>query len=356
MKQLSLTQSATGFEVSSKRTRKREFLEQMNAVIPWSSLAKVVEPHYPKGLMGRSPMPLEVMLRVHFMQQWFGLSDPAMEEALHDVPVYREFITLDSGEVQIPDESTILRFRHLLERHKLSAVFLSTVNGLLQSKGYLLRAGTSIDATLIAAPPSTKNQSKSRDPEMHSTQKGGNYYFGMKAHIGTDVESGLVHTVTTTAANAHDVTEAHKLLHGDETAVFGDSGYRGLEKRDEMVEVMAEKSLQKQDDSNQALPIDREEMIAKAQSLLHISKMYSKRKKHDLNTELGQAMEAYEKIKSKIRAKVEHAFRILKCQFGFRKVRYKGLSKNTAQINTLFMLANVYMLRKKLSQSVEWYA
>jgi IS5 family transposase len=235
MKQMSLD-STTGFERKIKRTRKREFLDQMNWVVPWAELVALIAPHAParKPKGGRPPFAVATLLRIHFLQQWFNLSDPAMEEALYDTPMFREFAGLDMGEDHLPDESTILRFRHLLEAHNLSLQILATVNATLSAKGLLLKQGTVVDATLIAAPTSTKNSTGTRDPEMHQTQKGNQWYHGMKGHIGADADSGLVHSVATTAANAHDVTQAHALLHGEETDVFADSGYRGVEKREEI--------------------------------------------------------------------------------------------------------------------------
>ena len=228
MKQLGL-----GLNLSTKKTRKREFLEQMNKVVPWDVLVGVVEAHWPKSKTGRPPFAIETMLRIHYLQQWFGLSDPAMEEALHDMPVYREFAKLDGVLERLPDESTILRFRHLLEKHDLATDMLRIVNDLLGYKGLLLKSGTAVDATLISAPSSTKNAEGKRDPEMHQTKKGNQWYFGMKAHIGVDADSGLVHSVEGTAANVNDVTQAHKLLHGQETDAFGDAGYQGAHKRPE---------------------------------------------------------------------------------------------------------------------------
>jgi IS5 family transposase len=222
-----MTQLGLGLDLSTKRTRKREFLDEMRRVVPWLKLIALIEPHYPTGKTGRPPFPVATMLQIHFMQQWFGLSDPAMEEALYDVPLYREFAGLDGGMVRLPDESTILRFRHLLETHGLAAQMLSLVNEILTEKGLMLKAGSAVDATLIAAPGSTKNGSGTRDPEMKSTQKGGNWYFGMKMHIGVDADSGLVHTVIGTAANVHDITAAEALLHGEETDVYADAGYQG---------------------------------------------------------------------------------------------------------------------------------
>ena len=219
-----------GLNLSTKKTRKREFLEQMQQVVPWQELVDLIAPYAPEGRKGRPPFPVEMLLRIHFMQQWFNLSDPAMEEALHDMPLFREFVGLSWGSAT-PDESTILRFRHLLETHKLAEQILKTVTDLLERKKLLLRTGTIVDTTLIAAPSSTKNSTKSRDPEMHQTKKGNQWYFGMKAHIGVDADSGLAHTVRGTSANVNDVVEANSLLHGKEVDGYGDAGYQGADQR-----------------------------------------------------------------------------------------------------------------------------
>ena len=323
MKQMSLGER--GFERKTKRTRKREFLDEMNLVVPWAELVSLIAPHAPqpgtKG--GRPPFAVETMLRIHFLQQWFNLSDPAMEEALYDTPMFREFAGLDIGEDHLPDESTILRFRHLLEAHQLSIQILATVNATLSAKGLLLREGTVVDATLIAAPSSTKNSRSERDPEMHQTKKGNQWYFGMKAHAGVDADSGLVHTVTATAANAHDITQAHALLHGQESDVFADSGYRGVQKREEI--------LTRHPDVN-----------------WHIAMMPGKRKALKKDTAMGAMLDKLEQTKARIRAKVEHPFRVIKRQFGYVKVKYRGLAKNTANLLTLFALSNLWMVRKRL--------
>lgn len=314
-----MKQADLGLNLSRKKTRKREFLEEMTRVVPWKDLTALIEPHYPKGKTGRPPMGLEVMLRVHLLQQWFGLSDPAMEEALHDVPLYREFAGLEGPMRRLPDESTILRFRHLLEKHKLGDAILATVNVILQRHGLLLKAGTVVDATLISAPSSTKNAAGERDPEMHQTKKGNQWYFGMKAHVGTDAESGLVHTVVGTAANVNDVTQGHELLHGDEEIVFADAGYQGAMKRPEATGVR-----------------------------WHVAMRPGKRRALDLADKSHQLIDEAERLKASVRAKVEHAFRVIKLQFGFTKVRYRGLAKNTAQLKTLFALSNLWMVRRKL--------
>jgi IS5 family transposase len=315
-----MKQADLGLNLTTKRTRKRQFLDEMNRVVPWAALVDLIRPHAPAGKRGRPPFPVETMLRIHFLQQWFCLSDPAMEEALFDVPVYREFAGLDDGLVRLPDESTILRFRHLLEEKKLAAQILSTVNDLLIERGLLLRQGTMVDATLIQAPSSTKNASGERDPDMHQTKKGNQWYFGMKAHIGADADSGLVHTVRCTAANVHDVVEANQLLHGEEQEVYGDAGYQGADKREDAVEGKK----------------------------WEIAMRPGKRRALDKSTELGTLLDQRERLKAQIRAKVEHPFRVLKQQFGFVKVRYRGLKKNTAQVVTLFALANLWIARRSL--------
>ena len=313
-----MTQLGLGLDLSTKRTRKREFLDEMTRVVPWQQLIALIEPHYPKGRTGRPPFPVATMLRIHFMQQWFSLSDPAMEEALHDIPLYREFALLGTGMTRLPDESTILRFRHLLEAHELSARMLATVNEILQAKGLMLKVGSAVDATLISAPNSTKKPG-TRDPEMRQTQKGGSWYFGMKAHIGVDAESGLVHTVKCTAANVHDITVAHELLHGKEQVAFADAGYVGIEKRGETGAVQ-----------------------------WHVAMRPGKRRKLDRSKRIDRIYDEIERLKAGVRAKVEHPFRVLKCQFGYLKARYRGLAKNMAQIETQFALANLWMARRKL--------
>ena len=325
MKQMSL--GGSGFERKTKRTRKREFLDEMNLVVPWAELVSLIAPHAPapgaKG--GRPPFAVETMLRIHFLQQWFNLSDPAMEEALYDMALFREFVGLDAGEDNLPDESTILRFRHLLEAHNLSSQILATVNATLAAKGLLLKSGTVVDATLIAAPSSTKNSSGERDPEMHQTKKGNQWHFGMKAHIGVDADSGLVHTVVGTAANVNDVTQAHALVHGEETDVFADAGYQGVSKRQETQDIGVN---------------------------WHVAMRPGKRKVLDKSTPMGAILDQLERAKASIRAKVEHPFRVIKRQFGHVKVRYRGLAKNTAQLHTLFALSNLWMVRRTLLQEM----
>ena len=308
-----------------KRTRKEIFLAEMDQVVPWKALLKLIEPHYPKmGRPGRQPYPLSTMLRVHFLQQWYALSDPAMEEALYDTAVMRRFAEL-SGLDDIPDETTILNFRRLLETHDLAPKILDRVNAHLARKGQSLRAGTIVDATIIAAPSSTKNKDGKRDPEMHQTKKGNQWHFGMKAHIGVDADSGLVHTVVGTAANVNDVTQAHALVHGAETDVFADAGYQGVGKRDETQEINVN---------------------------WHVAMRPGKRKVLDKSTPMGAILDQLERAKASIRAKVEHPFRVIKRQFGHVKVRYRGLAKNTAQLHTLFALSNLWMVRRTLLQEM----
>ena len=316
-----MKQASLDLSLSVKKTRKREFLEQMDKVVPWQALIDLIAPYYPEGKKGRPPFSLATMLRTHFLQQWFTLSDPGMEEAFFDVPLYREFAQLDEF-ARMPDESTILRFRHRLEKHKLADQILATVNDLLIQRGLLLKTGTVVDATLIAAPTSTKNEGKARDPEMHQSKKGNQWYFGMKAHIGVDADSGLVHTVRGTSGNVGDVLEANSLLHGQETDAFGDAGYQGVDKRPD-----ANKNVR-----------------------WHVAMRPGLRRALDKDKPVDALIEQLERTKAGIRAKVEHPFRVLKQQFGYVKVRYRGLKKNTAQIVTLFALGNLWMARHKLLQ------
>ena len=319
-----MKQSSLGLGTSTKRTRRREFLDEMDRVVPWSDLVAQIAPFMPEGKRGRPPFPVESLLRIHFMQQWFTLSDPAMEEALHDMPLFRDFAGLGGWDDRLPDESTILRFRHVLEKNKLAERILATVNLLLGAKGLMLRSGTVVDATLISAPSSTKNASGERDPEMHQSKKGQQWFFGMKAHIGVDADSGLVHTVRGTSGNVNDVVEANSLLHGQETDVFADAGYQGAHKRPD----------------------------AKADVQWHVAMRPGLRKLLDKADPKDALTEQVERIKASIRAKVEHPFRVIKRQFGHVKVRYRGLPKNTAQLQTLFALANLWMVRRRLTGSL----
>jgi transposase, IS5 family len=300
-----------------KKTRRELFLEEMELVVPWKPLLKLIEPFYPLAGRGRRPYPLEAILRVHLMQNWFALSDPAMEEALYEIASLRSFASLSLGE-PIPDETTILNFRHLLEENDLADDILKLVNAHLAKKGLLLKRGSIVDATIIAAPSSTKNAEGKRDPEMHQTKKGNQWHFGMKAHIAVDADSGLVHTVMTTPANEADVDQVADLLHGKEEQVWADSGYRGAPKR-----------------------VKREDLqwhIAARPS--DIAKIPAGRAK--------ARVQKQEHKKASVRAKVEHPFRVIKRQFGLAKVRFRGLRKNTAHVVTLFALSNLWMARHQL--------
>lgn len=303
-----------------KKTRREVFLEEMELVVPWKVLLKVIEPFYPLAGRGRRPYPLEAMLRVHLMQNWFALSDPAMEEALYEIASLRTFAGLQLSEA-IPDETTILNFRHMLEEYDLAEDILKQVNAHLTRKGLLLKRGSIVDATIIPAPSSTKNASGERDPEMHQTKKGNQWHFGMKAHIGVDAESGLVHTVTGTAANEADVEQVADLLHGKEKEVYADSGYRGAEDR-----------------------VERDIKWHIAARPSDIAKMPEGKAK--------TRVQKKEHGKASIRAKVEHPFRVIKRQFGMMKVRFRGLQKNTAHLVTLFALSNLWMARRQLMASM----
>ncbi|MFC6839967.1 IS5 family transposase [Xanthomonas theicola] len=304
-----------------KQTRREVFLAEMDQVVPWKDLLSLIAPHYPKsGHPGRQPYPLETMLRIHFLQQWYALSDPGAEEALYDTVSMRRFAKI-GGLDEVPDETTILNFRRLLEQHDLARTLFNPIHAHLSRKGQSLRGGTIVDATIIAAPSSTKNKNGERDPEMHQTKKGNQSSLGMKAHIGVDDESGLVHHVECTAANAADITQAHKLLHGKEDTVCGDSGYTG--------------------------PAKREEMASKRKLRYLIAEKPSKLKQIRNKRERKRA-ERWEHTKASLRAKVEHPFRVIKRQFGYVKVRNRGLAKNTAQVLTLFALSNLWMKPKQL--------
>jgi IS5 family transposase len=298
-----------------KQTKREKFLSEMGRVVPWEKVLGLIEPHYPKAGNGRRAIGLERMVRIYFVQQWYGLSDPGMEEALYDIESVRRFAGIELGEQDIPDETTILNFRHLLEKHHLTEKLLGEVNEYLSEKKLLLREGTIVDATLIAAPSSTKNQDKKRDREMSSTKKGNNYHFGMKVHTGVDSQSGLVHTVKVTTASVHDKQEMAGLLHGKEKAVFGDKGYFS----------------------------DQDKRSARKTGLYWgvLDKAKSKKR-------LSHKQKHRNRKLSSIRAKVEHPFRVVKRQFGYVKVRYRGLTKNAAQVFTLFALANLYRVRRAL--------
>jgi len=305
-----------GFERFRKPTRRDQFLAEMEAVIPWQELCKVIKPFYPKPKgAGRPPVGLERMLRIHFLQHWFNLSDPAVEEALYDSRAMRRFVGIDLGREPAPDETTVCNFRHLLEAHNLGDQLFVLINTYLQENGLKVSTGTIVDATIIDAPSSTKNKDGERDPEMHQTRKGNQWYFGMKAHIGTDSQTKLIHSVAATAANVHDSQLLGDLLHGDETRVWGDSAYAG------QGDVIREHAPNAKDFTNQ---------------------------KGCRNRPLSAEDAAKNRTKSKVRAKVEHPFLVLKRIFGFNKVRYRGLDKNANRLFVACGLVNLYMARRQL--------
>jgi IS5 family transposase len=309
------------FRHKKKTTRREKFLADMQRVVPWARLLAAVEPNYPSsGRRGRPPVGLERMLRMYFVQQWYGLADEALEDAVYDSQALRDFIGIDLSCESVPDATTLLKFRHLLQKHDLTRILFEQINAHLAEQGLLMRAGTIVDATILAAPSSTKNKKGERDPEMHQTQKGNQWHFGMKAHIGVDADSGLVHTVIGTAANVNDVTQAQALLHGQETHAFGDAGYQGVAKRTE---------------SNTTAQ--------------WVTAMRPGRRKALKSTDpVDQLIEQREQLTAKIRAKVEHPFHVLKNLFKHRKLRYRGLEKNTAQLFSLFGLVNLMLAKRSL--------
>ena len=309
-----LTFADSEFNGKRRKTRKELFLARMEALLPWAMMLEVIEPVYPKAGNGRRPYPLDTMLRIHCMQQWYSLSDGAMEDALYEITSMRLFAKLSLDQA-IPDRTTIMNFRHLLEQHQLARQLFDAVNLWLSDAGIMMKQGTLVDATLIEAPCSTKNKRGERDGEMHQTKKGKQWYFGMKAHIGVDAKSGLTHSLKTTAANEHDLNQVGNLLHGEEAFVFADAGYQGAENREELADVKAQWA------------------IAMRPGRLKELKKHPRKNK---------AVIAFERLKSSIRAKVEHPFRIIKRQFGFVKARFKGLRKNDNQLAMLFTLANLF--------------
>ncbi|HRJ80036.1 MAG TPA: IS5 family transposase [Planctomycetota bacterium] len=314
MKQMSLAQG--GFAKYPKASRRAEFLAQMDRVVPWKELCELIEPHYPKAGRGRPPVGLERMLRLHFLQHWYNLSDPALEEELLESESMRRFVGIDLGHERVPDETTVCKFRHLLERHGLGERIFQRVGEHLRERGFRLSAGTIVDATLISAPTSTKNRDRQRDPEMGTTKKGGQWLFGMKAHIGVDDKSKLIHTVKATPGNTADAMMLRHLLHGRERRVWGDKAYFGLGR------VI-------------------KEVAPRARDLTQL--------KNNVNRRLTPLDEVVNRIRSKTRAKVEHCFGVIKCIFGWRKLRYRGLAKNANRLMTSAALCNLYMVRHKLA-------
>ena len=308
------TFAGIAWEKKGKVTRRERFLGEMNAVVPWKRLLALIEPRYPKAGQGRQPLGLETMLRIYFVQQWFDLSDPGAEDSIYDSESIRRFVGVELSEDRIPDETTILRFRHLLERHNLTEAMFAEIRSLLEEKRLLLKAGTIVDATIIHAPSSTKNQSGRRDPEMKQTRKGNAWYFGMKVHTGTD-KSGLTHSLTVTDAGQADIKQMPELLHGEEREVYGDQAYWKEDDRRAFEEHNVRYRVNRRPTAKHPLT-DRWKMINRS--------------------------------RSRVRARGEHAYQVVKRQWGFNKVRYRGLAKNRARAYTLFALANLYMVRRKL--------
>jgi IS5 family transposase len=304
------------FEHYRKRTRRDQFLAEMDRVVPWAELCALIEPVYPKPEgAGRPPVGLERMLRIYFLQQWFNLSDPAVEEALYDSHSMGAFVGIDLGREPVPDETTVCKFRHLLERHDLGRVLFEAVGEYLQGQGMKIHTGTIVDATIINAPSSTRNEKKERDPEMHQTRKGNQWYFGMKAHIGVDSRTKIIHAVVATAANVHDSQVLADLLHGEETRVWGDAAYTGQRN------VLRQYAPQAKDFTN--------------------------RKRHR-HRDLSEEERAKNRTKSRVRAKVEHTIGIIKRIYGFAKVRYRGLDKNAHRLFVTCALANLFLARRYL--------
>jgi IS5 family transposase len=315
--------SFSDLEYAAKKrvTRRDRFLSEIEAVTPWLALVAEIEPFYPKGEgRGRPPIGVHRMLRMYIAQQCFGLSDEGIEDAIYDSQAIRGFIGIDLNRETAPDATTLLKFRRLLEENNLTERIFTAINTVLAAKGLLLKEGTVVDATIIEAPSSPKNKDGTRDSEMHQTKKGNQWHFGMKAHIGVDADSGLTHTLVTTAANVSDITQAHALLHGDETTAFGDAGYQGVERRQEN---------------------------EKSAVTWHVALRPGKRRTLP-DTKTGRLREQLEKLKASVRAKVEHPFHVVKNIFGHKKARYRGLAKNTAQLHTLFGLANLMIAKRRL--------
>lgn len=312
MKQTTFASAA--WAAKGKTTRRERFLAEMNAVMPWAKLVALIEPHYPKAGGGRQPLPLERMLRVYFMQQWFNLSDPQAEDSLYDIEPMRRFAGIELAEDMVPDETTILRFRHLLEKHGLTEAIFAEVRALLEERGLLLKSGTIVDATIIAAPSSTKNATEERDPEMHQTKKGKNWHFGMKLHIGTD-KKGLVHSVATGPANEADITRLDDLLHGEEKELYGDQAYWSEDHR---------------------------------QQCKHAGIRYRVNRRAKPGKELTEHEKLINRSRSRRRAWGEFPFHVVKRLWGFAKVRYRGLYKNTVRAFAMFALSNLYLVRRRL--------
>ena len=329
MQKAQISFSQAEYSKKKKTTRREVFLEKMEHVVPWARLVEVIEPFYPKsGGRGRPPIGIERMLRMYCLQQWYGLADEAVEDAVYDSQALASFMGIDSSRESVPDATTLMGFRHLLEANDLTKAMLVEVNALLLERGLLMTQGTLVDATLIAAPSSTKNREHERDPEMHQSKKGNAWHFGMKAHIGVDRDSGLVHTVVSTAANVSDISQTPVLLHGQETELWADAGYVGVDKREDM----------------QAALIKNEQTHTLK---LHVAKRRSTIAKMSEGWQKTMA-QAYEKLKAQVRSRVEHPFHVVKNLFHYKKARYKGINKNDCQLNMLFALSNLYMVRAEV--------
>jgi IS5 family transposase len=302
--------TSKGFEVHGRATRKAEFLARMEALVPWGAFCALIEPHYPKAGSGRPPRGMERMLRMYLIANWFNLADEACEDALYDVPVFRDFCRIDLGRERVPDATTLLQFRHLLEEHQIGAALFAKIGELLQANGMKLSGGTIVDATLIAAPPSTKNREQSRDPEMHPSKKGGQWHFGMKLHIGVDSQTGLIHSASVTSGNVHDSQELPNLLHGGETRLYGDNAYRGHKQREQLRDIAPR------------------------------AKDFTNKRTH-WRRPLTAADRESNRRKSSVRSKVEHPFLTLKRIWGFAKVRYRGLAKNANRAFAMLALINL---------------
>src|SRR5947209_8168677 len=314
MKQRTLAMM-TGFGRYTRKTRRAIFLEDMEQVVPWRELCGLIEPHYPKPGNGRPPVGVERMLRIYFLQQWFNLSDPAVEETLYDSAVMRQFVGIDLGHEPVPDETTACKFGHLLEEHQLGEQILGTVNLHLQAQGVRITTGTIVDATILHAPSSTKNREQQRDPEMHQTKEGNQWYFGMKAHVGVDSKTKMIHTAVATAANVADSTVLPDLLHGEETRVWGDQAYKGQS------HVIKEGAPGAQDHTH---------------------------RRYRYKNGIDEQERAKNRTKSSVRSKVEHVFQVMKLQLGFVKLRYRGLKKNAHRLFVTCALVNLFLSRRKL--------
>jgi IS5 family transposase len=310
------TFASLAFDRKKKQTRREKFLAEMEQAVPWPELLAVIEPHYPKaGRRGRQPYPLATMLRLYFLQQWYALSDPGLEDALYEIESMRRFAGLELADDALPDETTILNFRRLLERHELTAKLMNAINDVLEARGLLLKGGTMVDATIIHAAPSTKNKAKTRDPEMHQTKKGNQWFFGMKVHVGADVHTGVAHTVSVTPAHASDISQLPNLLREDDRLILGDAGYVN----------------------------DTYKRAARQAGVVWGVALKARPKRR-----LGSAQKRRNRKMSSLRSRVEHLFRVMKRQFGYTKTRYRGLAKNAAQVFTLIGLTNLYLKRYAL--------